>query len=195
MRKIFTALFIIVLFLSYDYTTANIVEAAKKAPKSQVANNSNEIVSVLPKRGDIAIIVEGDDEQFVRIAESRIIDSLIGKGYRVVDEAKMKQAKLAATKAQAARYAMQGNVAAILKLNHHYSCAATIVARVQVGQPVQNQFNLYTGNASVAILAVTSNGTKLGGKTSLSKQVAYTEYETQVKSIEAAVDDGMKQLY
>ena len=195
MRKIFVALLIISLLMSCT------AEAAKKKTKKSSANQkatttaSTELDTVLPKRGDIAIIVEGDDEQFVKIAESRIIDSLISHGHRVVDEAKMKQAKLAATRAQAARYAMQGNVAAILKLNHNYSCAATVIARVQVGSPVQNQFNLYTGNASVAILAVTSNGTKLGGKTSLSKQVAYTEYETQVKSLEAAVDDGMQQLY
>ncbi len=193
MRKIFAVLLIFVVLMSCT------AEAAKKKSKSSSSSKSSAVTtapdSVLPKRGDIAILVEGDEEQFVKLAESKIIDSLISHGYRVVDEAKMKQAKLAATRAQAARYAMQGNVAAILKLNHHYSCAATVIARVQVAQPVQNQFSLYTGNATAAIIAVTSNGTKLGGKTSLSKQVAYTEYETQVKSLEAAVEEGMQQLY
>ena len=195
MRKIFVALLIVVLFMTCGAEAAKKKTKKSSAAKNTTVDTSTEPDSVLPKRGDIAIVVEGDDEQFVKIAESKIIDSLISHGYRVVDEAKMKQAKLAATRAQAARYAMQGNVAAILKLNHNYSCAATVIARVQVGSPVQNQFNLYTGNASIAILAVTSNGTKLGGKTSLSKQVAYTEYETQVKSVEAAVEEGMAQLY
>ena len=90
---------------------------------------------------------------------------------------------------------MQGNYNAIFKLNASYSCAATVVARVQAGKPEKNQFNLFTGNANISIIAITSRGTKLGGKTSTSRQVAFTEYETQVKAIEAAVEDGMNQMY
>ena len=90
---------------------------------------------------------------------------------------------------------MQGNYNAIFKLNASYSCAATVMARVQAGKTVQNQFGLYTGTASVSIMAVTSRGTKLGGKTSNSKQVGFTEDETVIKCIEAAVEDGMKQMY
>lgn len=151
--------------------------------------------SVLPKRGDIAVIVEGDDDQHVSIAETKIIDSLVRHGYRVVDEKKMKAAKAAAVRAQAYRLAMQGNYDAIFKLNASYSCAATVVARVQGGQAVQNQFGLCTGTASVSLLAITSRGTKLGGRTSYSKQVGLTEYEAIMKCIEASVEDGMRQMY
>ena len=68
-------------------------------------------------------------------------------------------------------------------------------ARVHAGKAVQNQFGLYTGTASITLLAVTSNGTKLGGRTASAKEVAYTEYETLMKCIESAVDEGMKQMY
>ena len=167
----------------------------KRTSSSAASSQSSQRDSVLPKRGDIAIVVEGDDHQHVRIAETKIIDSLIAHGYRVVDEKKMKAARAAAVRAQAYRLAMQGNYNAIFKLNASYSVAATVLARVQAGQAVQNQFGLYTGTASVSLLAVTSNGTKLGGKTSSAKEVAFTEYETLMKCIESAVDDGMKQLY
>ena len=169
-------------------------EAAKKkktsTPKASVVTDS-----VLPKRGDIAIVVEGDDEQHVKVTETKIIDSLVAHGYRVVDEKKMRAAKAAAVRAQAYRLAMQGNYNAIFKLNASYSVAATILARVQAGQAVQNQFGLYTGTASITLLAVTSNGTKLGGKTANSKEVAFTEYETLMKCIESCVEQGMNQMY
>ena len=179
-------------------------EAAKKKQKRKSSSSSSASRSaaqaqvpdsVLPKRGDIVVVVEGDDDQHVSVTEAKIIDSLIHHGYRVVDEKKMRAARLAAVKAQAYRLAMQGNYNAIFKLNASYSCAATVLAKVQAGQAVQNQFGLYTGNASVSIIAVTSNGTKLGGKTAFSKEVAFTEYETLMKCIESAVEEGMKQMY
>ena len=191
-KKIFAVVLIITLVMTCGAEAAKKKRAKKSAPAQAVSTVPD---SVLPKRGDIAVVVEGDDEQHVSITEAKIIDSLVQHGYRVVDEKKMKAIKAAAVRAQAARYALQGNVEGILRLNGSYSCAATVVARVQAGKPVQNQFKLYTGNASVAILAVTSRGTKLGGKTAMSKEVAFSEYETQVKAIEAAVEDGMSQMY
>ena len=120
---------------------------------------------------------------------------LVSHGYRVVDEAKMKKIRAAAAKAKAARLALEGNVEGILKISSGYSAAATVVARVQAGKPVQNEFELYTCTSSVALMAVTSNGTKLGGKTAQGKQVGYTEDEAQQKAIDAAVASGMAQMF
>ena len=151
--------------------------------------------SVLPKRGDVAVLVEGSDDQQKSIAEVQIVNSLTAHGYRVVDEKKMKAMKMAAVRAQAARLAAQGNFSAIFKLNASYSVGATIVAHIQAGQPTQNQFKLYTGDATAAIMAATSGGVTLGGRTAMSKQVGYSAYEAQMKAIQAAVEDGMSQLY
>ena len=151
--------------------------------------------SVLPKKGDIAVVVEGEDAQYVRMTEAMIVDSLVNHGYRVVDEAKMKKIRAAAAKARAARLALEGNVEGILKISSGYNAAATIVATVRAGQPRENEFNLYTGTASVVLMAVTSNGTKLGGKTAQGKQVGYTEDETQQKAIYSAVEAGMAQMF
>lgn len=188
---------IIALVLLFTLVFTCGAEAAKKKRRSSSSSSSAAQVpdSVLPKRGDIVVVVEGDNDQHVRVAEAKIIDSLIQHGYRVVDEKKMRAARLAAVKAQAYRLAMQGNYNAIFKLNASYSAAATVIAKVQAGQAVQNQFGLYTGTASVSLLAVTNRGTKLGGKTASSKEVAFTEYETLMKCIESAVDEGMKQMY
>ena len=188
-----------VLLFTLVFTCGAEAAKAKKKRRASSSTASKAAAqvpdSVLPKRGDIAVIVEGDDDQHVKVAESKIIDSLIQHGYRVVDEKKMRAARHAAVKAQAYRLAMQGNYNAIFKLHDGYSCAATVLAKVQAGQAVQNQFGLYTGTASVSLVAITSGGKKLGGKTASSKEVAFTEYETLMKCIESAVDEGMKQMY
>ncbi len=189
---------VVALILGLILTCGSGSEAAKRRRKSShtATPATSEHDSVLPKRGDIAVLVEGDDEQQVRLTETRIIDSLTSHGYRVVDEKKMKAARAAAVKAQAVRLAMQGNYNAIFKLNAGYSCAATVVARIQSGSPMQDpDFKLYVANASISIIALTSRGTKLGGKTAVSKEVGYTEYEAIMKCIESAVNEGMKQLY
>lgn len=149
--------------------------------------------SVLPKTGDIAVVVDGDEE-LAKTAEAMIIETLVGRGHRVVDEAKMKKIRAAAAKEKAARLALEGNVEAILKINANYSAAATLVAHVQVGQAVQNEFQLFTGTASIALMAVTSNGTKLGGRTSMGKEVGYTDGEALYRSVAAAVEQGMSQF-
>ena len=151
--------------------------------------------SVLPKKGDIAVVVDGGDEGHVRVAEAMIVEALAGRGYRVVDEAKMKRIRAAAARAKAARLALQGDVAGILRINASYSVAATVVAYVTAGQPVENEFQLYTGTSSVSLMAVTSNGTKLGGKTAQGKEIGYTEDETQLKAIKSAVEKGMAQMF
>lgn len=151
--------------------------------------------SVLPAKGDIAVIADGGAEQYYgSVAESMIVESLVGRGYRVVDEAKMKKIRAAAAKNKAARLALEGNVEGILKINASYSAAATIVARVQTGKAVLNEFNLYTATSSVSIMAVTSNGTKLGGKTVMGKAVGYTEDEAQYNALSSAVESAMEQL-
>ena len=191
-RKIIALVLLLALILSCGTASAK-TKKRKASPSARPISSQPD--SVLPKRGDIAIVVEGDDEQHVRIAETKIIDSLIRHGYRVVDEKKMKAAKLAAAKAQAYRLAMQGNYDAIFKINTSYSVAATVLARVQAGQAWQNAMGIYSGTASVSILAVTSNGTRLGGRTATSKNFGGSEYEALMKCVEAAVEDGMNQMY
>ncbi len=199
MKKIFLALILVLLITSlasgaglggkldhyvespgYDYMNGGSTENGR---------------SVLPKKGDIAVVVTGDNPQHVKTAEAIIVEMLRSNGYRVVDEAKMRRIRQAAARAKAARYALEGNVDAIMRLNASYSAAATVVARVSAGYPVLNEFNLYTGTASAAIMAVTSRGTKLGGKTSMGKQVGYTDDEAAYKAIMSAVEAGMYQMF
>lgn len=150
--------------------------------------------SLLPQKGDIAVIVEGAEEHHVGTAEAMIVQTLIKHGYRVVDEAQMKKMRADAASAQAARYALEGNVAGILKLNANYNAAATIVASVSAGEGVENEFKLYTASAYISLVAVTSNGTKLGGETSRAKQVGYSADEAQMKALEAAVEQAMAEI-
>ena len=150
---------------------------------------------VLPKTGDIAVVVEGADPHHAAIAEAIIIEELINNGYRVVDEAKMKKIRAAAARAKAARYALEGNVEGILKINGNYNAAATIIADVRAGLPERNEFKLYTGTASAAIIAVTSNGTKLGGRTAQGKAVGYTVSEARENALTSAIKEGMALIF
>ncbi|MBR0079094.1 MAG: hypothetical protein IJP69_01835 [Synergistaceae bacterium] len=150
--------------------------------------------SVLPTKGDIAVIVVGDEAHKSRV-EANIINMLVNRGYRVVDEGKMKKIRASAARAQAARYALYGEFEKILKINASYSVAATIIANVIPEQAKENRLKLFTATASAAVLAVKSNGVKLGGKTSDSKQVGYTEAEAIRKAVDEAVKNGMLQLF
>ena len=150
---------------------------------------------ILPRRGDIAVIVEGDNKQHVAMSEAMIISELINHGYRVVDEAKMRRIKMAAARAKAAQYAWEGNIAGLLKLNGSYSAAATILARVHAGMPEVNEIGAYTGTASIRILAVTSGGVKLGGEIAQGKAVGYTIEEARQNAINDSVSRGLAKIF
>ena len=150
--------------------------------------------SVLPKTGDIAVLVEGPEEHVPRV-EANIINILTKRGYRVVDEAKMKKIRMAAARALADKYILYGEKSKILKINASYNVAATIIAKITPEQTRENRLKLFTGTASVSVMAVKSNGVKLGGKTSTSKQIGYTEAETLRKAVDDAVDKSMLQLF
>ena len=150
---------------------------------------------ILPKRGDIGVVVDGTDTMHVATTEAMIIQELVSHGYRVVDERKMKQIKMAAAKAQAARYAFEGNIAALLKVNGHYSAVATVCAKVKAGHPVRNDMGFYTGTATISLLAVTSRGTKLGGDMAQGKALGYTLEEAQQNAINDAVRNALSQIF
>lgn len=179
------------IFTCYEAYEA---EAASKRRAKKTQTNSSSEQSVLPKKGDIAVLVEGPEEYKSR-AEATIINILVNRGYRVVDEAKMKRIRAASARAQAARYALYGEFDKILKINGSYSVAATVIANIVPEQTRENRIKLFTGTASVSIIAVKSNGIKLGGKTSESKQVGYTEAEAIRKAVDAAIQEGMLQLF
>lgn len=199
MRGKFLKLIFVLSVLTFCFVNANPGETAKlRRTGNRPSENERDYRlnrPVLPNAGDIGVIVEGTNSMHITTAEAMIIEELAANGYRVVDEARMKKLRAAAARAQAARYALEGNVAAIMKLNGTYNATATIVARVQAGRPVINEFDLYTATSQVAMIAVTSRGTKLGGKTAQGKSVGYTPDEARQKAIEAAVQEGLAQMF
>ena len=159
-------------------------------PKQKAPNHQ-----ILPKRGDIGVVVDGTDTMHVSTTEAMIIQELVDHGYRVVDEKKIKAMRMAAARAQAARYAFEGNIAALLKVNGHYTAAATVCAKVRAGQPVRNELGVYTGTATISLLAVTSRGTKLGGDMAQGKALGYTVEEAQQNAINEAVRKALTQIF
>lgn len=195
--KKFHSAFRIILFLClivYVLTCSH-AEAARKRrkTKTQVVQDTAE-QSVLSKKGDIAVLVEGPEEH-VKRAEANIINMLVNKGYRVVDEAKMKRIRMAAARALADKYILYGEKHKILSINASYNVAATIIANVIPEEARENRIKLFTGTASAAVVAIKSNGVRLGGKTYTSKQVGYTQAEALRKAVDDALQNSMMQIF
>ena len=187
----------IILFLSlivYVLTCCH-AEAARKRrkTKSQAVQDPSE-QSVLPKKGDIAVLVEGPEEH-VKRAEANIINMLVNRGYRVVDEAKMKRIRMAAARALADKYILYGEKHKILSINASYNVAATVIANIIPEEARENRIKLFTGTASAAVIAVKSNGVRLGGKTYTSKKVGYTQAEALRKAVDDAIQNSMMQIF
>lgn len=196
-RNKFSKLILVFTILAFCFVNVNNAESAKLRRTGRDAPEEDYRLNrpVLPNTGDIGVVVEGPNAMHVATAEAMIIEELAANGYRVVDEARMKKLRAAAARAKAVRYALEGNISALLKLNGSYNATATIVARVQAGQPVVNEFKLYTATATSAMIAVTSKGTKLGGKTAQGKAVGYTREEAQQNAIESAIREGLAQMF
>jgi hypothetical protein len=144
-------------------------EAARSAP--------------LPKKGSIAVLVNGSSPQHAESALSIMIQQLTAKGYKIVDQNKLAQIR----RSKAAQYALEGNVDAIMRLSSQYGVSTTVTVTVTAGQPVENEFKLQTGTASAAVRAISSGGVMLYGDTISSKQVGYTPDEASQKALEAAI--------
>ena len=69
-----------------------------------------------------------------------------------------------------------------------------ITAQLQAGWPVVNDFRLYTGTASIAIMVMSSGGQMIYADTVDGKQVGYTRDEAAQKSIEAAAKLAVERM-
>ena len=137
----------------------------------------------LPKKGSIAVLVNGSSPQHAESALSIMIQQLTAKGYKIVDQNKLAQIR----RSKAAQYALEGNVDAIMKLSSQYGISTTVTVTVTAGEPVENEFKLQTGTASAAVRAISSGGVMLYGDTVSGKQVGYTPDEASQKALEAAI--------
>jgi hypothetical protein len=107
---------------------------------------------------------------------------LTARGYRVVDEGRM----AAIRRNRIAIAALDGDIDAIIRLSSQFGVGTTITINAQSGQPVTNEFNLLTGSASVAVMAVTSRGNIVYSDTVQGRNVGYTPDETSQRAIEEA---------
>ena len=57
-----------------------------------------------------------------------------------------------------------------------------------------NEFQLYTGTSSVAVMVTASNGSQIYADTVAGKQVGYTPSEAKQKSLEAAAALAVKRM-
>lgn len=138
--------------------------------------------AAIPKKGSVAVLVKGPSAQHAASAASIVTQQLIAKGYKVVDPQKLESIR----RSKAAALALDGNVEAIMKLGKQYGFSTMVAVQVQAGNPVINEFKLYTGTASAAVMVTGSNGAQLYADTVSGKQVGYSPDEARQKSLEAA---------
>ncbi|GHS95067.1 hypothetical protein AGMMS50276_09370 [Synergistales bacterium] len=155
--------------------------AAKKGKLSAPPKEAGYTPEPLPKKGFVAILVKGEDEQHAAAVTSIMAQQLRARGYKIVDEKKL----AAIRRDKANRLALEGNVEAILKLGSQYGVSVSIVVQERAGEPRENEFGLYTGTSSLAVQAV-SGASLVYADTVQGKQVGYTQDEAAQKSIEAA---------
>ncbi|MCL2010286.1 MAG: hypothetical protein FWG71_07030, partial [Synergistaceae bacterium] len=134
------------------------------------------------KRGTIAVLVNGVSPHHNATVAALVSQRLVAKGYNVVD-----QKRLAAIReSRLAMAALNGDMDAFLKISSQYGVGTTITINAQAGIPMFNEFQLLTGTASAAVMAVTSGGRIVYSDTVQGKQVGYTPDEAAQKAIEAA---------
>lgn len=140
--------------------------------------------------GSIAVLVKSASAQEAAQTASVFTRQLLAKGYKVVDPKKLE----AIRRSKAAALALDGNVDAIMKLGRQYGFSTMITAQVEAGSPVLNEFQLYTGTSSVAVMVTASNGSQIYADTVAGKQVGYTPSEAKQKSLEAAAALAVKRM-
>ena len=145
--------------------------------------------AAIPKKGSVAIVVGGEDELHAMSAQSIFLRELRAAGYKVVDEKTLN----AMRKSAAGRLALEGNVDAIKKLSSQYGISTFVTAYIRAGSPVKNEFQLYTGTASIAVEA-RSGADMIFGDTASGKQVGYTPDEAKQKTVEAAASVAVKKM-
>lgn len=145
--------------------------------------------SAIPKKGSVAIVVGGYYEQHILSVQAIFVRELRANGYRVVDEKKLAEMR----RSEAARLALEGDVDAIMRLGSKYRVDTVITANIEEGRPMLNPFEMFTGTASIVVLA-SSGANMIYGDTSFAKKVGYTPDEAVLKSVEAAATAAAKKL-
>ena len=146
--------------------------------------------AALPTKGSIAILTKGPSEQHTASVASILTRELVAKGYKVVDPDTL----AAIRRSKAAALALDGNTDAIMKLGKQYGFSTMITAQLEAGRPVVNEFELYTGTSSIAIMVMSSGGQMIYADTVMGKQVGYTRDEAAQKSIESAAKLAVKRM-
>lgn len=147
--------------------------------------------AAVPKQELMAVVADGSSERHIRSAEAIMTQQLLMSGYKPADEEKMKRLRAAANASrerEAVKLALQGNTKAIMNLGSKVGLSkfTTVAIRVDAGQPVENEFKLFTGTATFSVMVTGSGGARLYADTVTGKQVGYTQDEAAQKAIEAA---------
>lgn len=141
-------------------------------------------------KSSIAILTKGPSAQHAASVAAILTRELIANGYKVVDPGTLEKIR----RSKAAEAALLGDVNAIMNLGRQYGFSTMVTATLEAGMPVINEFQLYTGTSSLAIMAMSSGGQMVYADTVSGKQVGYTPDEAAQKSIESAAKTAVKRM-
>jgi hypothetical protein len=147
--------------------------------------------AAVPVKGNVAVVVRGAKPHYEDAAEAYVLEALIARGYKPVDEKKMAQIR----RAKAMFFAAEDNVAAIKRLSAQYGIGTLITVTVEANQR-KDPIAGYDGNTSMTAKVATSGGKYIYAGGSNARKVSRTPEDALSSSIEAAaiglVDDMMK---
>ena len=143
----------------------------------------------LPRTGTVAVLVRGISDQHNASVAALVSQRLTARGYRVVDERRM----AAIRQSRIAEAALNGDVDAIIRLSRENNVGATITINAHA-RAERNPFGLWTGTASVAVMAMTSGGRMIYSDTVQGKAVTPTRHEAAQSAIEEAALQAVERM-
>ena len=147
--------------------------------------------AAVPVKGNVAVVVRGAKAHYEDAAEAYVLEALIARGYKPVDEKKMAQIR----RAKAMFFAAEDNVEAIKRLSAQYGISTLITVTVEANQR-KDPIAGYDANTSMAAKVASSGGKYIYAGGSNSRKVSRTTEDALSSSLESAakdlVDDMMR---
>ena len=144
----------------------------------------------IPNSGLVAILAAGWSDLHAATVTSIMAREFMANGYRVVAP----DILAAIRRHSEASAALSGNANAIKALSAQYGFSSIVTAQVEAGWPVENEFKLFTGTSSIAVMAMNSDGEMIYADTAMGRQVGYTPDEAAQKSMEAAAQSAVQRM-
>ena len=139
--------------------------------------------AAVPVKGNVAVVIRAKPS-YEGAAEAYVLEALIARGYKPVDEKKMAQVR----RARAMFFAAEDNVGAIKRLSAQYGIDTLISVTVDANQR-KDPIAGYDANTSMTAKVASSGGKYIYAGGSNARKVSRTPEDALSRSMEAAAQE------